>query len=251
MYPESARAAFTQWRPGRLREDFTLDAPGAIAHLRAAQPHVVIVASPNNPTGTAVPLPHIEALAHELAGRAVLVVDEAYAEFRRPGEPSAVTLLSDHPHLAVARTMSKAFAFAGARVGYLAGSPELIECLRTVRLPYHLSALTQAAALGALEHADALQAQLAELRATRDSLAVALASMRQSNGQALRAAPSAANFILFGVFSDRHAIWQGLKDRGVLIRETGPDGWLRVSVGTPAQTEFFTDALAGVIKEAV
>jgi len=137
--------------------------------------------------------------------------------------------------------MSKAFALAGGRVGYLAASKQLVDALRIVRLPYHLSAVTQAVARAALRHAPALMAQVGSLRAERDGLVEWL------RGRGLRVADSDANFVLFGVFDDRRAVWQGLLDRGVLIREVGPPGWLRVSVGTPQETGAFRDALTEVL----
>jgi histidinol-phosphate aminotransferase len=203
----------------------------------------VLLASPNNPTGTALPADTVLAVldaAAQVPGGCVVVVDEAYGEFRRTGVPSALELLPDHPHLAVSRTMSKAFGLAGARVGYLAASPALVDALRVVRLPYHLSAVTQAVARAALRHAPALMAQVGSLRDERDALVVWLRE------RGLTVAESDANFVLFGLFDDRHAIWQGLLDRGVLIREVGPDGWLRVSVGTPQDMTAFQDALSEV-----
>ena len=243
MYPEYARDTATGWVTGRRAEDFSLE-PGHAAQVVAdRQPSVVLLASPNNPTGTALPLETVRAVlaaAAEVAGGCVVVVDEAYAEFRREGTPSALTLLAAHPHLAVARTMSKAFGMAGARIGYLAASSELVDALRVVRLPYHLSAVTQAVARAALAHREELMAQVGALRRERDAL---VAWLRR---RGLRVADSDANFVLFGVFDDRHAIWQGLLQRGVLIRETGPDGWLRVSVGTPDETAAFRAALVEV-----
>ena len=171
----------------------------------------------------------------------VVVVDEAYHEFARTGTPSALQLLPDYPRLAVSRTMSKAFAFAAGRLGYLAAAPAFIEALRIVRLPYHLSALTQAAARVALAHAPEMLAKVDQLRRARDDLANWLAA------RGLDVAESDANFVLFGRFSDRHAVWQALLDRGVLIRETGPDGWLRVSAGTPSEMQTFKNALAAVL----
>jgi histidinol-phosphate aminotransferase len=200
---------------------------------------VVLLPSPNNPTGTALPLDVVEALC-EAAGDGLVVVDEAYAEFRRAGTPSALELLPSLRNLAVSRTMSKAFAFAGARLGYLAAASEVCDAVRVVRLPYHLSAVTQAAALAALRHADELLARVDELRVERDATAAWLAA------QGLEVAESDANFVLFGRYADRHAVWQGLLDRGVLIRETGPDGWLRVSIGTGAEMAAFRDALTGL-----
>lgn len=240
MYPEYARDTSTAWVTAPRRDDFSIDTEAALAALEEHRPSVVFVASPNNPTGTAVELEFVRAL-HD-ASPALIVVDEAYAEFRRSGTPSALSLLADHPRLVVTRTMSKAFAFAGARVGYVAGSATAIDALRVVRLPYHLSAVTQAVAQVALKHAPELQERVDQLRSTRDDLAAWLRSL------GLSVADSDANFVLFGRFDDRHAVWQGLLDRGVLIRETGPDGWLRVSVGTPDETHAFRTALQGVLQ---
>ena len=133
--------------------------------------------------------------------------------------------------------MSKAFAAAGVRVGYVAGTSAVVDALRVVRLPYHLSAVTQAAATALLRHTDTLLARVDELRDERDRLARWLA------GKGLAVAESDANFCLFGRFEDRHTIWEELVQRGVLIRETGPDGWLRVSIGTPAEMTAFRTAL--------
>jgi histidinol-phosphate aminotransferase len=239
MYPEYARDTHTTWETGQREEDFTLDVDRAVALVRARRPHVVLLPSPNNPTGTALPLSAVTALCEALDD-GVLVVDEAYAEFRRSGTPSALELLPRHPNLVVTRTMSKAFALAGARVGYLAASPEVCDALRVVRLPYHLSAVTQAVALAALRHADELLGRVDDLRAERD------ACVEWLRTQGYTVAESDANFALFGPFADRHAVWQGLLDRGVLVRETGPDGWLRVSIGTPAEMAAFRDALSSV-----
>lgn len=151
----------------------------------------------------------------------IVVVDGAYGEFRREGVPSALELLDRFPNLVVSRTMSKAFALAGARLGYLAARREIVDALRVVRLPYHLSAVTQATARAALSHADELLGQVAELRAERDRT-VAWLRAQTHEGHPLDVADSDSNFVLFGLFADRHAIWQGLLDRGVLIRETGP-----------------------------
>ncbi|MEG3614826.1 histidinol-phosphate transaminase [Isoptericola haloaureus] len=249
MYPEYARDTHTRWVTGRRAEDFTIDPDAAAALVEAEQPSVILLASPNNPTGTALPRETLEAVL-DAAARvpAVVVVDEAYAEFRRAGTPSALELLEAYPHLAVTRTMSKAFAAAGLRLGYLAASTALVDALRVVRLPYHLSAVTQATARAALAHRDALLAQVADLRAERDALVAWLRRQRSAAGP-VQVAESDANFVLFGTFADRHAVWQGLLDRGVLIRETGPDGWLRVSVGTRSETQAFQDALTDVIAE--
>lgn len=244
MYPEYARDAMTGWVVGHREADFSLDLEHATDVVAEHRPSVVLLPSPNNPTGTALPLPTVTALcaaAAEVGG--VVVVDEAYGEFRRAGTPSALELLHETPNLLVSRTMSKAFALAGARLGYLAASPAVIDALRVVRLPYHLSSLTQAVARVALRHADELLARVDDLRAERDRT---VAWLRE---QGLDVADSDANYVLFGTFADRRGIWQGLLDRGVLIRETGPDGWLRVSIGTPQEMHAFTTALTDVRRE--
>ncbi len=239
MYPEYARDTGTIWITGRRETDFSLEAAHARELVLEHRPTVVLLPSPNNPTGTALPLDTVAALC-DAAGDGLVVVDEAYAEFRRSGTPSALELLPDLRNLVVSRTMSKAFAFAGARLGYLAAAPEICDALRVVRLPYHLSALTQAAALAALRHADELLARVDDLRAERDATAAWLAD------QGLEVAESDANFVLFGRYAERHDVWRGLLDAGVLIRETGPDGWLRVSIGTPEEMAAFRDALSAL-----
>ncbi|MFH5822600.1 histidinol-phosphate transaminase [Georgenia sp. AZ-5] len=252
MYPEYARDTLTGWVTGRREQDFTLDVDHVRAQIAEHRPAVILLASPNNPTGTALDLATIEAVCEAAAESgptgpdgaptaSVVVVDEAYGEFRREGTPSALTVLDRYPHLAVSRTMSKAFGMAGLRLGYLAAARELIDYLRVVRLPYHLSAVTQAAALAALRHRAELMSQVASLRAERDALVDWL------RGHGLRVAESDANFVLFGLFDDRHQVWNGLLERGVLIREVGPEGWLRVSVGTPQETAAFKAALEEVL----
>ncbi|MFI0431611.1 MAG: histidinol-phosphate transaminase [Candidatus Nanopelagicales bacterium] len=241
MYPEYARATHT-----RLVEVARGEAPGfglepefAAAAVAAAAPDVVVLASPNNPTGTAASVALIEALLAAAPG--LVVVDEAYAEFARDGGGGALRLLSEYPNLVITRTMSKAFALAGARVGYAAAHPRVIDALRVVRLPYHVSSVTQATAQAALVHSDALLADVEVLRIERDTMVAWL------RDRGLMVADSDANFALFGVFADRHEVWQGLLDRGVLIRETGPAGWLRVSIGTPAENDAFRTALEEVL----
>ncbi len=239
MYPEYARSSSTRWVTGRRADDFGLDLDAALELIAAEAPSLVLLTSPNNPTGTHLPSDHIAAVLDAAPG--MVVIDEAYAEFRRAGVPSAVSLLADHPRLVVTRTMSKAFALAGGRLGYAAAHPAVIDALRVVRLPYHLSAVTQEVARVALEHADELLGQVARLRATRDQL------VHDLRGLGLDVADSDANFVLFGTFPDRHATWQALLEHGVLVRETGPPEWLRVSVGTPAETTAFLEALRKVL----
>jgi histidinol-phosphate aminotransferase len=239
MHPIIARTTGTAWLDAGRDEDFGLDAERATARIREEAPDLVFLTSPNNPTGTALPLDVIEAVCAAAPG--MVVVDEAYAEFARDGTRSALTLLPAFGRLVVTRTMSKAFALAGARVGYLAADPAVIDALLLVRLPYHLSALTQAAARAAVGHAGELLGRVAELRAERDATADWL------RGLGLQVAASDANFVLFGGLGDRRAVWQGLLDAGVLVRETGPPGWLRVTIGTPAEMAAFRAALTSVL----
>ena len=240
MYPEYARNTHTRWVAGRRSDDFGIDLDAALELIATEQPDVVILTSPNNPTGTALDPAHARAIVEAAPG--VVVVDEAYAEFRRAGTPTSLELLAEFPRLLVTRTMSKAFALAGGRLGYVAADAAIIDALRIVRLPYHLSAVSQAAATAALRHEDELLAQVDALRVTRDETA---AWLRE---QGHDVAPSDANFVLFGTFADRSAIWRGLLDRGVLIREVGPLGWLRVSIGTPDEMTAFRDALQEVTR---
>lgn len=260
MYPEYARDTLTEYVTAARAEDFTLDTAVVREAIEREHPAVILLASPNNPTGTALPLADVREVLEAARGRGpaatdgtatdcVVVIDEAYGEFRRPGVPSALELLLEtdaagaarYPHLAVSRTMSKAFGMAGLRLGYLAAGRELVDMLRVVRLPYHLSAVTQAAALAALSHREELMSQVASLRAERDALVVWLRE------EGLTAYESDSNFVLFGPFADRDAIWQGLLDRGVLIRVVGPAGYLRVCIGTPTEMDAFRIALVEVV----
>jgi len=239
MHPLIAGATGTRWISGAREDDFGLDRDRTVRAVREHRPDLVFLTSPNNPTGTGLPLAVIEAVCGAAPG--MVVVDEAYAEFAREGTGTALALLPRYPRLVVTRTMSKAFALAGARVGYLAADPGVIDALLLVRLPYHLSAQTQATARAALAHAGTLLAAVADLRAERDGVVDWL------RGRGLAAADSDANFVLFGRFGDSHAIWRGLLDRGVLVREVGPPGWLRVSIGTPAEMAAFRIALTEVL----
>jgi len=240
MYPEYARDTHSTFVVGHRAEDFTLDLEAALALVAAERPSLVLLPSPNNPTGTALAPEVVGALCEALGDDGLLVVDEAYGEFRRAGTPSAVELLPVHRNLVVTRTMSKAFAGAGLRLGYLAADPAICDAIRVVRLPYHLSAVTQAVALAALGHAEELLGAVDALRAERDACVTWL----REHGFAV--ADSDANFVLLGRFADRHAVWEALLERGVLIRETGPEGWLRVTIGTPEEMAAFREALLQV-----
>ena len=236
MHPLIAQVTATGWIEGSRDADYGMST--AAEQVRRHRPDVTFVTSPNNPTGTSVPRSLIEEVYDAAPG--LVVVDEAYAEFVREGTPSALTLLPGRPRLVVSRTMSKAFAAAGTRLGYLAADPAVIDALLTVRLPYHLSTVTQAVARAAITHRNEPLATVEALRRDRDDLVAWL------RGRGLIAADSDANFILFGIFDDRDAVWQGVLDRGVLIRNTGPEGWLRVTIGTPAENAAFKQALTEV-----
>ena len=244
MHPIISRSIGTTWVDGLRGQGaeapFDLTAESAAAQVRAHEPHVVFLCSPNNPTGTALGLDVVEAV-YAAAARAVVVVDEAYEEFARPGTPSALTLLPGRERLVVTRTMSKAFAFAGGRLGYLAADPDLVDALRLVRLPYHLSAPTQAIALAALRHAPAMLATVDAVKAQRDRIVAELTTL------GLDPVPSDANFVLFGGLADAARTWQDLLDRGVLVRDVGIPHYLRVTAGTPAETDAFLAAMGEIV----
>ena len=239
MHPLIAQTTSTRWIAAQRTSDFSLDPGQAAQEVRRHQPDVVFLTSPNNPTGSATPLAVIEAVCAAAPG--MVVIDEAYAEFARDAGGTALALLPRYPRLVVVRTMSKAFAMAGARVGYLAADPEVVDALLLVRLPYHLSAVAQAVALASLRHSAELLSSVAAIRAERNRLVGDL------RGLGLTAPDSDANFVLFGRFADRHAVWQELLDRGVLVRETGPPEWLRASIGTAKETATFLSELTGVL----
>jgi histidinol-phosphate aminotransferase len=243
MHPNIAAATGTGWVDGTREADFTVPVEHAVAQVKEHQPDVVFLTSPNNPTGTALDLDVVAAVAEVAPG--MVVVDEAYAEFARPGTCSALTLLPGRPRLVVTRTMSKAFGMAGLRLGYLAADPAVIEAVQLVRLPYHLSALTQAVARVALAHAPALLRTVEALKSQRDRIVAALPAY------GLTAVPSDANFVLFGLFADSRAAWQAMLDRGVLVRDVGLPGWLRVSSGTPSEVDAFLGALGAAVDTGV
>ena len=235
MHPIITRVTGTAWIDAHREDDFGIDPDHAVAAIEEHRPDLVFVTSPNNPTGTALRPDVLAAILDVAPG--MVMVDEAYMEFCREGTPSALSLLPGNPRLIVTRTMSKAFAMAGTRVGYLAADPAVLDALLLVRLPYHLSAVTQVVARTAVAHAEELLGAVNTLRAERDELVAWL------RAEGFQVADSDANFVLFGRFADRHEVWQRVLDRGVLIRETGPAGWLRVSVGTPEEMAAFRTAL--------
>lgn len=235
MHPLIAKVTRTPWINGDRRDDFTIDIDLACEQIKAESPQLVFLTTPNNPTGTSTSIEDIETLARSVGGiGGLLVVDEAYAEFS--DGPSSVTLLNKYPNLLVSRTMSKAFAFAGARLGYLAADQVVVDAIQIVRLPYHLSALTQAVALVALEHRAGLLDTVATLVSDRERL------IAQLWGLGVRVLPSSANFLLFAVPSS-HKIWESLLEQGVLVRDVGLPGYLRVTIGNETENQKFISAL--------
>ncbi|TFD33863.1 histidinol-phosphate transaminase [Cryobacterium sp. TMT1-19] len=235
MYPLLASGTGTRWIAGGRDAKFELSPATALEWVDRVAPDVVFLCSPNNPTGTPLSLETIEAVYDASDG--IVVVDEAYAEFGTDDAPTALSLLPGRERLLVSRTMSKAFAFAGVRVGYLAADPAVTDALRLVRLPYHLSALTQAAAVAALVHTPAMLAMVDDIRGQRDRIVSELARLGYTP---LR---SASNFVLFGGVEDPRATFEALLAEGILVRDVGIPGHLRVSAGTEAETTAFLDAL--------
>ncbi|WP_330176293.1 histidinol-phosphate transaminase [Streptomyces sp. NBC_01498] len=243
MHHLIARGTGTGWISGPRHEDFTIDVAAAEAALAAHRPHVVFVTTPNNPTGSAVDAATVLRLydAAQAARPSLVVVDEAYVEFSH--HPSLLPLLAGRPHLVISRTMSKAFGAAGLRLGYLAADPAVVDAVQLVRLPYHLSAVTQATALAALEHTDTLLGYVEQLKGERDRLVTELRAM------GFDVTESDANFVQFGRFDDAGRAWRALLDQGVLVRDNGVPGRLRVTAGTPSENDAFLDAARTLTKE--
>ena len=240
MHPLISRAVGKKWISVPRKADFSIDVDSAIAAISTERPGLVFVTTPNNPTGGSTSLATIEKIANAARQvNALVVVDEAYAEFSTA--LSAVTLIQKAPNIIVSRTMSKAFAFAGARLGYLIANPAVVDAMLLIRLPYHLSDLTQAAASAALAHQESLLADVARISASRDSLMMEL----QKLGFAV--IPSDANFILFtGFKKEASEVWRSLVELGVLIRDVGIPNYLRITVGTESENRALIEAISKV-----
>ncbi|MCF2530399.1 histidinol-phosphate transaminase [Yinghuangia sp. KLBMP8922] len=243
MHALIARGTGTDWISGTRRPDYSIDLGEALAAIAEHRPNVVFLCSPNNPTGTALDPAVVEAVydAAQAARPSLVILDEAYIEFSHG--VSLLTLLEGRPNLVVSRTMSKAFGAAGLRLGYLAADPAVVDAVQLVRLPYHLSAVTQATALACLEHTGTLLGYVAELKQQRDRIVAEL------TGMGCEVTASDANFVQFGRFEDAHAVWQAILDHGVLVRDNGVPGMLRVTAGTDAENTAFLDAMRAVLKE--
>lgn len=243
MHPLIAKVTSVKWLDGKRQEDYSLDVALAREQVLANRPTLTFITSPNNPTGSIVKISEIAELAKATASvGGLLVVDEAYAEFS--DELSAATLIAQYPNVIVIRTMSKAFAFAGARLGYLVADPVVIQALQLVRLPYHLGAITQAVAEVALSFSDELLSGVKTLINQREFVAAELTKL------GLKVTASSANFLLFSGFNlSATQIWQELLDRGILIRDVGLLGHLRVTIGTAAENKAFLSALTEVLAQ--
>ncbi len=241
MHPLIAKTTGAQWIDGKRNADFSLNTADAVTEILKNKPTLTFITTPNNPTGGAVTIDAIQMLADAAQSvGGLLVIDEAYAEFSQ--EISAVTLITNNPHVIVIRTMSKAFAFAGARVGYLVSDQAVKDAMMIVRLPYHLSALTQAAAQVAIDHRSELLAGVSTLIAARETIVTELHAM------GLTTIPSSANFILFtGFKQEAPQLWSAMLEKGVLIRDVGLSGYLRVTIGNEAENQLFISALKELI----
>jgi histidinol-phosphate aminotransferase len=238
MHPIIADGTQTSWLVANRADDFGLDAGVAVRAIKEKQPDIVFVASPNNPSGQSVPLDQLRQLLDAMT-TGMLILDEAYGEFS--SQPSAIRLIDEYPtKLVVTRTMSKAFAFAGGRLGYLIATPAVIDAMLLVRLPYHLSSVTQEAARAALRHADDTLGSVAKLIAERIRVTEALTAM------GFRVIPSDANFVLFGEFADAPATWQRYLDAGILIRDVGIPGYLRATTGLAGENDALLAASARI-----
>ena len=236
MHPIISDGTQTRWLVANRADDFSLDVEVAVQAINEHNPDIVFLASPNNPSGQSISLDDLRRLLDAMI-TGMLIVDEAYGEFS--SQLSAVNLIDDYPsRLVVTRTMSKAFAFAGGRLGYLIAAPAVIDAMLLVRLPYHLSSVTQAAARAALRHADDTLGSVAKLIAERQRVTEALTRM------GFRVIDSDANFVLFGEFADAPATWQRYLDAGVLIRDVGIPGYLRATTGLAEENDALLDVSA-------
>ena len=238
MHPIISDGTRTGWLTANRADDFSLDSGVAARAIKEHNPDVVFLASPNNPSGQSVSPEDLRLLLDAMAD-GIMIVDEAYGEFS--SQPSAIGLIADYPtRLIVTRTMSKAFAFAGGRLGYLVAAPAVIDAMLLVRLPYHLSAVTQAAARAALRHAGDTLGSVATLIAERNRVSEALTAM------GFLVIPSDANFVLFGRFEDAPGTWQRYLDDGVLIRDVGIPGYLRATIGLAEENDALLAASARI-----
>ncbi len=240
MHENIARSTGTNWIIGERLSDFSIDLSSALKEISTQKPKLVFITTPNNPTGTSTAISDIRKIIEATAQVGGLtIIDEAYAEFSE--QPSTIELLSEYLNLVVIRTMSKAFSFAGVRVGYLAAGKEVVDALQLVRLPYHLSTPTQLLAKVALEFQGELLAEVEQLKIERNKVVAELQNL------GLTVVPSSANFLLFSIDNEKN-VWQELVKVGVLVRDVGIAGHLRVTIGTPSENDRFLAALREILR---
>jgi histidinol-phosphate aminotransferase len=231
MYAVSAKIQNAAVIEVPLAADFSLDVEAVLAALTPAV-KLVFICTPNNPTGQYVPRASVEQLAQALAGRALLVVDEAYVEFAETG--SVAELIDRYDNLAVLRTLSKAWALAGARIGSLLANAEVIALLRRIMPPYPLPLPCVAAALSALSAPGRASAR-EHLAIVREQRALMHDAMGRLPG-VREVLPSQANFLAVR-FDDAGAIYQRLLAAGIVVRDVrrypNLDDALRITIGTP------------------
>jgi histidinol-phosphate aminotransferase len=241
MHAQIARVVGATVVEGKRNADFTLDRAEIERVVAESRPAVSFICSPNNPTGTVEPRVNVEAMLAVAPG--VVVVDEAYAQF---SPWSALELVNDETPLVVTRTFSKTWSMAAARLGYLIGPRWLVADMEAVVLPYHLDAFKQRAGLLALKFVGDMESRVRDIVAGRDAIISAFGDMPVTSW------PSGANFVLFRPESMAgKSLWQGLLDRGVLVRDcsswAGLENCLRVTVGTADENEAFIAAMKGVL----
>lgn len=227
MYPVIAKSTLTEYLELPRQEGYELSAEYVSNAIEKHKPDIVILCNPNNPTGTSIAQEVVQA-AYETTDGMVLV-DEAYAEFS--AESSAISLLEKRPRLVISRTMSKAFAFAGVRLGYMVSDPAVVDAMRLVRLPYHLSSLTQAASIAAIRNSDLMLSNVKEISKERERVARGLSSL------GLKVLPSESNFLLVEGFTEPRAVFDYLLQNGLIIRKTTIAGALRITIGTPQEND--------------
>lgn len=241
MHAQIARVTGATVVEGERAADFTLDEAEVDRVMAEHAPHVVFLTSPNNPTGLVEPLERLQRLLAVAPG--LVVVDEAYAQF---GEWTALDLLEDQLPMVVTRTFSKTWSMAGARLGYLVGPASIVAELEKVVLPYHLDSVKQIAGRVALRFTDDMDTRVKQIVAERERVEAALDQLP------VDVVPSGANFVLFRPRErPGHEVWQGLVERGVLIRDCS--SWprlrdcLRVTIGTHDENTAFLSALAATL----
>jgi len=227
MYPVIAKSTLTEYLELPRQEGYELSAEYVSNAIEKHKPDIVILCNPNNPTGTSIAEEVVQAAYESTDG--MVLVDEAYAEFS--AESSAISLLKKRPRLVISRTMSKAFAFAGVRLGYMVSDPAVVDAMRLVRLPYHLSSLTQAASIAAIRNSDLMLSNVKEISKERERVARGLSSL------GLKVLPSESNFLLVEGFTEPRAVFDYLLQNGLIIRKTTIAGALRITIGTPLEND--------------